>query len=72
MNLSKITDDSTFDILPIVIQSDRKKRDAENELHIYDSENNHHAIVKRSIESSLPYRNLVDYVALDSKLDYLS
>ena len=64
MNLSKITDDSTFEILPVVIQSDRKKRDTENESHVYDSENNHHVIVKREIKSS---KDVIDYAILDRK-----
>ena len=67
MNLSKITDDSTFDILPVVIQSDRKKRNTENELHVYDSENNHHAIVKREIKSTTPFKDVIDYAVLDGR-----
>ena len=70
MNLSKITDDSTFEILPIVIQSDRKKRDAENEPHVYDSENNHHVIAKREIKSSTPFKDVIDYAILDRKFDF--
>jgi hypothetical protein len=34
----------------MVVLSDRKKRDIENnEPYVYDSENNHHAIYKREI-----------------------
>ena len=70
MNLSKISHDSTFEILPIVIQSDRKKRDAENEHHVYDSENNHHVIAKREIKSSTPFKDVIDYAILDRKYDF--
>ena len=55
-----------FDILPIVIQSDRKKRNVEKEIHVYESENNHHAIFKRSIKADNTETNdLIDYMIVD-------
>ena len=51
----------------MVVLSDRKKRDIEdNEPYVYDSENNHHAIFKREInEPSKTGDEFVDYVILD-------
>ena len=51
----------------MVILSDRKKRDLEdNEPYLYDSENNHHAIFKREINTpSKTGDEFVDYVILD-------
>ena len=67
MNLSKITDDSTFDILPVVIRSAREKSDIEDKSHVYDSENNHHVILKRPIKSSSSFKDAIDYAILDGK-----
>lgn len=69
MNLSKITDDSTFDILPVVIRSAREEGDKS---HVYDSENNHHIIVKRPIKSSTSFKDAIDYAILDGKLDFIN
>ena len=55
-----------FDILPIVIQSDRRKRNVEKEIHVYESENNHHAIFKRSIKAGNTEANdVIDYMVVD-------
>lgn len=67
--MSKIANDLMFDILPIVIQSDRKKRNVEDEkeTHVYDSENNHHVIFKRSIKNNTEANNVIDYMSVDGK-----
>ena len=65
--MSKIANDLMFDILPIVIQLDRKKRDVEEEIHVYDSENNHHVIFKRSIKNNTEANNVIDYMSVDGK-----
>ena len=59
-----------FDILPIVIQSDRRKRNVEDEkeAHVYDSENNHHAIFKRSIKANTMTNDVIDYMIVDGTL----
>jgi hypothetical protein len=69
VNLSKITDDSTFDILPVVIRSAREKRHIEDKSDAYDSENNHHVILKRPIKASTSFKDAIDYAILDGKLD---
>ena len=56
-----------FDILPIVIQSDRKKRNIEKETHVYDSENNHHAVFKRSLNTNTETNDVIDYMVVDGK-----
>lgn len=63
--MSKISNQHIFDILPIVIQPDRKKRDIENEPHLYDSENNHHAIYKREVKPINSGHDIIDYVIPD-------
>lgn len=72
MNLSKVTDDSTFDILPVVIRATREKTDIEDKSHVYDSENNHHVIVKRPIKSRNSFKDAIDYAILDGKLDFIN
>ena len=48
----------------MVVLSDRKKRDLENnEPYVYDSDNNHHAIYKREINK--PRDDLIDYIIPD-------
>lgn len=55
-----------FDILPIVIQSGRKKRDTEeDEPHVYDSENNHHVLIKRELKTKPAVDDVIDYAVLD-------
>ena len=67
--MSKIANDLVFDILPIVIQSDRKKRNVEDEkeAHVYDSENNHHAVFKRSLNTNTETNDVIDYMVVDGK-----
>ena len=67
--MSKIANDLMFDILPIVIQSDRKKRNVEDEkeTHVYDSENNHHAVFKRSLNTNTETNDVIDYMVVDGK-----
>ena len=67
--MDKIANYLMFDILPIVVQTDRKKRDVEDdEIHVYDSENNHHAIFKRSIKTTSEANNIIDYMIVDGNL----
>ena len=51
----------------MVVLSDRKKRDIEdNEPYVYDSDNNHHAIYKREINKPINSGDeFIDYVILD-------
>ena len=63
--MNKIANDLMYDILPVVIQSDRRKRNVDEETHIYDSDSNHHAIFKRSVKTSTEANDVIDYMVVD-------